>query len=155
VVIPKGRDSNKIDYQDRVINRPLSLINPNNNNSSNNNRSRDGRINLNPLPSLSPRKQFLLLINLGIDPPRLLLRLNNRRIMNLGHCTLGPSGLLIAVVGIKADDRFGQFDSSRTGQLNSYDLQRLLAKDATMEAREDCVKMVRSSSFFSRDVGKS
>jgi hypothetical protein len=61
----------------------------------------------------------------------------------------------VAVVGIEADDRFGQFDSSRTGQLNSYDLQRLLAKDATMEAREDCVKMVRSSSFFSRDVGKS
>ncbi|RYF50221.1 MAG: hypothetical protein EOO38_06190 [Cytophagaceae bacterium] len=41
-----------------------------------------------------------------------------------------------------AYDRFSQFDSSRTGQLNSYDLQRLLAKDATMEAREDCVKMV-------------
>ena len=39
--------------------------------------------------------------------------------------------------------RFGQFDSSRSGQLNSYDLQRLLMKDATMEAREDCVKMVR------------
>nr|KIR83029.1 calcium-binding protein [Cryptococcus tetragattii IND107] len=37
---------------------------------------------------------------------------------------------------------FLQFDSSRTGQLNAYDLQRLLAKDARMEAREDAVKMV-------------
>lgn len=54
-----------------------------------------------------------------------------------------------------ADVRFGQFDSSRTGQLNSYDLQRLLAKDATMEAREDCVKMVRGFSFFPRDEEKS
>jgi hypothetical protein len=83
VVIPKAR-GNKIDYQDRVINRLLSHNNSSNNN--NNNRNRDGRINLNPLPSLSPRKLFLLLINLGIDPPRLLLRLNNRRIMSLGHC---------------------------------------------------------------------
>lgn len=40
--------------------------------------------------------------------------------------------------------RFQQFDSSRSGQLNSFDLQRLLEKDATMEAREDCVKMVRA-----------
>ena len=38
--------------------------------------------------------------------------------------------------------RFSQFDSSRSGSLNSYDLERLLAKDATMEAREDCVKML-------------
>ncbi|RXK38915.1 hypothetical protein M231_03760 [Tremella mesenterica] len=37
---------------------------------------------------------------------------------------------------------FEQFDGSRTGQLNAYDLQKLLAKDATMEAREDCVKML-------------
>ncbi|ORY21907.1 hypothetical protein BCR39DRAFT_552694 [Naematelia encephala] len=37
---------------------------------------------------------------------------------------------------------FAQFDSRRTGQLDSFDLQRLLAKDATMEAREDCVKML-------------
>nr|ODN97863.1 calcium-binding protein [Cryptococcus depauperatus CBS 7855] len=37
---------------------------------------------------------------------------------------------------------FQQFDSSRTGQLCAFDLQKLLAKDATMEAREDCVKMV-------------
>jgi hypothetical protein len=87
VVIPKDRDNNKIDYQDRVINRLLSLINPNSsNNSNNNNRSRDGRINLNPLPSLSLRRQYPLLINLGIDLPKLLLRLNNRRIMNLGPC---------------------------------------------------------------------
>jgi hypothetical protein len=85
VGIPKGRDSNKIDYQDRVINR---LLSHNNNSSSSNNRSRDGRTNLNPLPSLSLRKLFLLLINLGIDLPKLLLRLNNRRIMNLGLCTL-------------------------------------------------------------------
>ena len=41
-----------------------------------------------------------------------------------------------------ANRRFNQFDSSRTGQLNSFDLQRLLAKDETIEAREDCVKMV-------------
>ncbi|WVQ99165.1 hypothetical protein IAU59_006297 [Kwoniella sp. CBS 9459] len=37
---------------------------------------------------------------------------------------------------------FAQFDSSRSGQLSAYDLQRLLAKDATMDAREDCVKML-------------
>jgi hypothetical protein len=100
VGIPKDKDNNKIDYQDRVINRPLSHNNNSSNNNNNNNRNRDGLINLNPLPSLSLRKQFLLLINLGIDPPRLLLRLNNRRITSLGHCTLGPSGLLIAVMGI-------------------------------------------------------
>ncbi len=35
-----------------------------------------------------------------------------------------------------------QFDSSRSGALNSHDLQRLLAKDSMMDAREDCVKMV-------------
>lgn len=41
--------------------------------------------------------------------------------------------------------RFEQFDSSRTGQLNSYDLQRLLAKDSLMEdPREDAVKMLMS-----------
>lgn len=40
--------------------------------------------------------------------------------------------------------RFDQFDSSRTGQLTSYDLQRLLSKDSLMEdPREDAVKMVR------------
>ncbi|WVR07262.1 hypothetical protein IAU60_004303 [Kwoniella sp. DSM 27419] len=37
---------------------------------------------------------------------------------------------------------FAQFDSSRSGQLSAYDLVRLLAKDATMDAREDCVKML-------------
>ncbi|WVQ77277.1 hypothetical protein IAR50_006961 [Cryptococcus sp. DSM 104548] len=37
---------------------------------------------------------------------------------------------------------FAQFDSSRSGQLHAFDLQRLLAKDATMEAREDAVKML-------------
>ncbi|WVQ83701.1 hypothetical protein IAT38_005845 [Cryptococcus sp. DSM 104549] len=37
---------------------------------------------------------------------------------------------------------FEQFDSSRSGQLSGYDLQKLLAKDATMDAREDCVKML-------------
>ncbi|UOH79015.1 hypothetical protein LQV05_000005 [Cryptococcus neoformans] len=37
---------------------------------------------------------------------------------------------------------FHQFDSSRSGQLHAYDLQRLLAKDARMEAREDAVKML-------------
>ncbi|KAK8858931.1 hypothetical protein IAR55_003162 [Kwoniella newhampshirensis] len=37
---------------------------------------------------------------------------------------------------------FNQFDSLRSGQLSAYDLQRLLAKDATMDAREDCVKML-------------
>jgi hypothetical protein len=91
VDIPKDKDNNKIDYLHRVINPLLSPINPNsyssNNNNNNNNRNRDGRINLNPLLSLSPRKLFLLLINLGIDPPRLRPRLNNRRIMSLGHCT--------------------------------------------------------------------
>lgn len=41
--------------------------------------------------------------------------------------------------------RFDQFDASRTGQLNSYDLQRLLAKDSLMEdPREDAVKMLMS-----------
>jgi hypothetical protein len=89
----KDRDNNKIDYQDRVINRPLSH---NNNNSNNNNRSRDGRTNLNPLPSLSLRKQYPLLINLGIDLPKLLLRPNNRRIMNLGPC---KSALLHRLLG--------------------------------------------------------
>ncbi|AAW40618.2 calcium-binding protein, putative [Cryptococcus deneoformans JEC21] len=37
---------------------------------------------------------------------------------------------------------FRQFDSSQSGQLHAYDLQRLLAKDARMEAREDAVKML-------------
>ncbi|KIR40872.1 calcium-binding protein [Cryptococcus deuterogattii 99/473] len=48
---------------------------------------------------------------------------------------------------------FLQFDSSRTGQLNAYDLQRLLAKDARMEAREDAVKMDWHDIFrrFDRD----
>lgn len=41
-----------------------------------------------------------------------------------------------------ANVRFNQFDSSRSGALNSHDLQRLLAKDSMMDAREDCVKMV-------------
>lgn len=43
--------------------------------------------------------------------------------------------------------RFNQFDSSRNGQLNSFDLQRLLAKDETIEAREDCVKMVSQTNI--------
>ncbi|WVW83623.1 hypothetical protein I302_105644 [Kwoniella bestiolae CBS 10118] len=37
---------------------------------------------------------------------------------------------------------FSQFDSSRTGDLSAYDLQRLLAKDTMMDAREDAVKML-------------
>lgn len=37
---------------------------------------------------------------------------------------------------------FNQFDSGRQGQLSYLDLERLLEKDATVEAREDCVKMV-------------
>lgn len=37
---------------------------------------------------------------------------------------------------------FAQFDSERQGQLSYLDLERLLEKDATVEAREDCVKMV-------------
>lgn len=41
-----------------------------------------------------------------------------------------------------SDPRFNQFDSTRTGQLSHWDLRHLLEKDATMEAREDCVKMV-------------
>lgn len=41
--------------------------------------------------------------------------------------------------------RFEQFDMSRSGQLTSYDLQRLLAKDSLMEdPREDAVKMLMS-----------
>lgn len=40
--------------------------------------------------------------------------------------------------------RFQQFDSTRSGALSSQDLQRLLAKDSMMDAREDCVKMVRA-----------
>ncbi|WVQ82257.1 hypothetical protein IAT38_004385 [Cryptococcus sp. DSM 104549] len=40
------------------------------------------------------------------------------------------------------ENMFTQFDSSRSGQLSPFDLQRLLAKDATMDAREDCVKML-------------
>ncbi|CAK9786342.1 EF-hand [Cutaneotrichosporon oleaginosum] len=39
-------------------------------------------------------------------------------------------------------DLFAQFDSGRQGQLSYLDLQRLLAKDGTVEAREDCVKML-------------
>lgn len=40
-------------------------------------------------------------------------------------------------------NRFDQFDLTRSGQLSSYDLQRLLAKDSLMEdPREDAVKMV-------------
>lgn len=89
----KDRDNNKIDYLHRVINRRPS-------HNNNNKRNKDGQINLNPLHSLSLRKQYLLLINLGIDPPRHLLRLNNRRIMNLGLCTFTPPGLFMAVVGI-------------------------------------------------------
>ncbi|ODN98239.1 hypothetical protein L198_03481 [Cryptococcus wingfieldii CBS 7118] len=48
---------------------------------------------------------------------------------------------------------FAQFDSSRSGQLHAFDLQRLLAKDATMEAREDAVKMDWHGIFcrFDRD----
>jgi hypothetical protein len=42
--------------------------------------------------------------------------------------------------------RFQQFDSTRSGALSSQDLQRLLAKDSMMDAREDCVKMVRAES---------
>jgi len=87
----KDRDNNKIDYLHRVINRRPS--------HNNNNRNKDGQINLNPLHSLSLRKQYLLLINLGIDPPRHLLRLNNQRIMNLGLCTFTPPGSF-AIVGI-------------------------------------------------------
>ncbi|WWC70460.1 uncharacterized protein I206_104411 [Kwoniella pini CBS 10737] len=37
---------------------------------------------------------------------------------------------------------FVQFDSSRSGDLSTTDLQRLLAKDTMMDAREDAVKMV-------------
>lgn len=37
---------------------------------------------------------------------------------------------------------FAQFDSGRQGQLSHLDLQRLLAKDGTVDSREDCVKMV-------------
>ncbi|WWC89587.1 uncharacterized protein L201_004512 [Kwoniella dendrophila CBS 6074] len=37
---------------------------------------------------------------------------------------------------------FNQFDSSRTGDLSAHDLQRLLAKDTMMDAREDAVKML-------------
>ncbi|GMK54325.1 hypothetical protein CspeluHIS016_0109110 [Cutaneotrichosporon spelunceum] len=37
---------------------------------------------------------------------------------------------------------FAQFDSGRQGQLSYLDLERLLAKDGTVEAREDCVKML-------------
>ncbi|WVO17097.1 hypothetical protein L204_104785 [Cryptococcus depauperatus] len=37
---------------------------------------------------------------------------------------------------------FNQFDSTKTGQLMPYDLQRLLAKDARMAAREDSIKML-------------
>lgn len=45
--------------------------------------------------------------------------------------------------------RFDQFDISHTGQLNSYDLQRLLAKDSLMEdPREDAVKMLMSEPPF-------
>lgn len=54
-----------------------------------------------------------------------------------------------------ADNSFTQFDSSRTGQLSSYDLQRLLEKDATMEAREDCVKMVSAVTWLSLSVQHS
>lgn len=52
----------------------------------------------------------------------------------------------------RVDGRFNQFDSSRTGQLNSFDLQRLLAKDETIEAREDCVKMVSLFRECERDM---
>jgi hypothetical protein len=46
-------------------------------------------------------------------------------------------------------DRFDQFDLTRSGQLSSYDLQRLLAKDSLMEdPREDAVKMVRRDFWF-------
>ena len=50
--------------------------------------------------------------------------------------------------GIADPVRFDQFDLARSGQLSSYDLQRLLAKDSLMEdPREDAVKMVRSPSL--------
>ncbi|KIR68278.1 calcium-binding protein [Cryptococcus bacillisporus CA1873] len=39
-------------------------------------------------------------------------------------------------------DMFTAFDSSRSGHLSAFDLQKLLAKDATMDAREDSVKML-------------
>ncbi|OWZ63433.1 hypothetical protein AYX15_04624 [Cryptococcus neoformans] len=39
-------------------------------------------------------------------------------------------------------DMFAAFDSSRSGHLSAFDLQKLLAKDATMDAREDSVKML-------------
>jgi hypothetical protein len=47
--------------------------------------------------------------------------------------------------------RFQQFDSTRSGALSSQDLQRLLAKDSMMDAREDCVKMVRAAVW--RELG--
>jgi hypothetical protein len=50
----------------------------------------------------------------------------------------------VKVINTIDNYRFEQFDSARTGQLSYYDLQRLLAKDATMDAREDCVKMLMS-----------
>lgn len=53
-----------------------------------------------------------------------------------------------SLVGIADPARFDQFDLARSGQLSSYDLQRLLAKDSLMEdPREDAVKMVRFSSL--------
>ncbi|WVQ75666.1 hypothetical protein IAR50_005295 [Cryptococcus sp. DSM 104548] len=43
---------------------------------------------------------------------------------------------------VELRNMFNSFDSTRTGQLSGGDLQRLLAKDATMDAREDSVKML-------------
>ncbi|ODN77426.1 hypothetical protein L202_04605 [Cryptococcus amylolentus CBS 6039] len=43
---------------------------------------------------------------------------------------------------VELRNMFNAFDSTRTGQLSGGDLQRLLAKDATMDAREDSVKML-------------
>nr|XP_019010704.1 calcium-binding protein [Kwoniella pini CBS 10737]OCF49485.1 calcium-binding protein [Kwoniella pini CBS 10737] len=45
---------------------------------------------------------------------------------------------------------FVQFDSSRSGDLSTTDLQRLLAKDTMMDAREDAVKML--TKLFITDI---
>jgi hypothetical protein len=76
-------NNSRIDYPTRAINHLPYLINNSPNSSSHN---KDGQINLNRLPFRSRKRQFHLLISHGIDPLRLLHRLNNRRIMNLGHC---------------------------------------------------------------------